>query len=347
MTSGVKRRSLLAMVAGTAIAAPTITGAKPTLSFIGFGGEYENALQKTLFEPFERATGIKVVRGTGEPSIPIMAEQLHTGVVHTDLMTIPDRMLRLAVQEGLLQPLDFGIIKPGDIPKARVTEHSVAHAAFAMALTYSLRAFPSDPPRTWQDFWSIERYSGSRALFDGPTYTLEFALIADGVPKDELYPLDVERAFRSLDRIRRAVMVWWTAFSRPGDLFKYSNLTMSPWSRAVSLIVNYQMRLGLSYIGAALTFENWVVPTRAPNAGNAMKFIAWAIAPERQAAFANLMGWGPTSPKALPLVGKRMQTYLPTDPQNAAAAFEFDGGWWAANARSVGEQWFEWRLRGG
>ncbi|ODV43375.1 hypothetical protein AWV79_17990 [Cupriavidus sp. UYMMa02A] len=38
---------------------------------------------------------------------------------------------------------------------------------------------------------------------------LEFALLADGVPKDKLYPIDVQRALKSLDRIKKNVVKWW------------------------------------------------------------------------------------------------------------------------------------------
>lgn len=345
--TAVSRRSLFALTAGTVIAAPSILGGTSgDLKFSGFGGEYEEAQAKTLFKPFEKQTGIRVDRLPTQPSIARMAEQLHAGTVNTDLMTLPDRMLRVAIQEKLLQPLDFRTIKARDIPVKLVTDHSVAHSTLAMQLTYSTLAFPSDPPMTWADFWNVERFPGSRALFDGPTYTLEFALLADGVEKEDLYPLDIDRAFRSLARIRPAVTWWWTSFTRPGDLFKYQNLAMSPWTRAVPLIVNYEMPLSVSYQGALLTNENWVVPSHAPNISNAMRFIAWAIEPKQQAAFANQIGWGPTDPRALAFVSPLMKPLLPTSPQQLGKTIEFDAAWWATNARSVGERWFEWRLQG-
>ena len=52
------------------------------------------------------------------------------------------------------------------------------------------------------DYWDAKKFPGPRGMYNAPTYILEFALIADGVPKDKLYPLDVPRAFKSLDRIK-------------------------------------------------------------------------------------------------------------------------------------------------
>ena len=41
------------------------------------------------------------------------------------------------------------------------------------------------------------------------TPNLEFALIADGVPMDKVYPIDIDRAFKSLSRIKSAVPKFW------------------------------------------------------------------------------------------------------------------------------------------
>src|SRR5260370_15646052 len=71
---------------------------------------------------------------------------------------------------------------------------------------------------TWADFWNTKRFPGGRSLRKDPRTTLEFALLADGVPIDKLYPLDVDRAFRSLDKIAPSVTVWWSSRHQPAHL---------------------------------------------------------------------------------------------------------------------------------
>jgi putative spermidine/putrescine transport system substrate-binding protein len=95
-------------------------------------------------------------------------------------------------------------------------------------------------------------------------------------------------------------------------------ITMPPWTRAISLIMEGEP-LAISYEGAALPFEAWVVPTGAPNADNAMKFINWALQPKPQAEL--------------------------TDPENVRKGFFLNGDWWAPNLDKVTEAWNEWRLR--
>src|SRR3546814_19993340 len=64
-----------------------------------------------------------------------------------------------------------------------------------------------------------------------PKYSLEFALMADGVPADQVYPTlrtprGVDRAFRKLDEIKPNV-VWWSSISQVPDLLGSREVVMS------------------------------------------------------------------------------------------------------------------------
>ena len=63
----------------------------------------------------------------------------------------------------------------------------------------------------WADFWNVEAFPGKRSLPDNPSITLPLALLADGIPIDKIYPIDLDRAFASLKKIRPHVSVWWTS----------------------------------------------------------------------------------------------------------------------------------------
>ncbi len=56
-------------------------------------------------------------------------------------------------------------------------------------------------PQTWADMWDSKTFPGERAFpnFDDPWRVMAAALLADGVSREELFPLDVERALRKLD----------------------------------------------------------------------------------------------------------------------------------------------------
>ena len=94
--------------------------------------------------------------------------------------------------------------------------------------------------------------------------------------------------------------VWWTQFPQPGVLLRAGEITMTPWTRSITFILEGEP-LGISYDGAALTYEAWVVPTGAPNAENAMKFINWALQPKPQAELTKYVAFGPTNRNATPV----------------------------------------------
>ncbi len=338
-----------AAVATASLAFPSVVrrarAAKNELVFVGFGGSYQEGQTKALFEPFERETGIKVVQTTGVDLAKLRA-QVQSKNVEWDLISIPDRLRYTAVRDGLLQPLDYKVINAKDVIPQLVTEYAVGGVTIAMQLTYSTNAFPQGKPQpqTWQDVWDVKKFPGPRGFYNAPPYVLEFALIADGVPKDKLYPLDVARALKSLDRIKAAVKVWWTQFPQPGVLLKSGEIVMTPWTRAASFILEGEP-LGIAWEGAAITYEAWVVPKDAPNAANAMKFINFAIQPTPQAELTKYIAFGPTNPKAMPMVGPKVRPLLPSEPENFAKGFLLSGDWWGPNLDKVTEQWNEWRLK--
>jgi putative spermidine/putrescine transport system substrate-binding protein len=345
-----RRRLLAATTAGTAaLAMPSsITGARAAaneLVFVGFGGSYQEGQTKAMFEPFEKETGIKVVQTTGVDLAKLQA-QVQSKNTEWDLISLPDRQRYTAVRDGLLQKLDYKVIDARDTMPALVTDHAVGAVTIPMLLTYSTKAYPTPDkaPKTWLDFWDVKKVPGPRGMYNAPPYILEFALIADGVPKDKVYPIDVPRAFKSLDRIKSGVRVWWSQFPQPGVLLNSGEITMTPWTRGISLILEGQP-LGVSYDGAALTFESWVVPTGAPHAENAMKFINWALQAKPQAELTKYIAFGPTNKNAMQYVNPKLVPLLSSTPENIEKGFFLSGDWWGPNLEKVTEQWNEWRLQ--
>ena len=352
MRTTITRRRFLATSASVALAtgvaghrAPARASSKNELVFVGFGGSYQDGQTKALFEPFEKETGIKVVQTTGVDIAKLRA-QVQSKNVEWDLISIPDRLRYTAVREGLLQKLDYKVINAKDVMPELVTEHAVGCVTIPMLLTYSTKAYPTadKAPKTWMDFWDAKKIPGPRGMYSAPTYMLEFALIADGVPKDKLYPLDVPRAFKSLDRVKSAVKVWWTQFPQPGVLLKSGEITMTPWTRSISFVLEGEP-MAISYEGAALTFEAWVVPTAAPHGENAMKFINFALQAKPQAELTKYIAFGPTNKNAMQHVNPKLQPLLSSNPENIKKGFFLSGDWWGPNLGKVTEQWNEWKLK--
>ena len=88
-----------------------------------------------------------------------------------------------------------------------LTSCGVASVAWSTAIAFDRQAFGKAQPTKIADLLDIQHFPGKRALPDGPRYTLELALLADGVQPDDVYrelgtPAGVDRAFAALDKIK-------------------------------------------------------------------------------------------------------------------------------------------------
>ena len=311
------------------------------------GGSYEEATVKAIFEPFTKATGIEVVK---VPATLGKVLAMHeAGNMELDVMDAGELGVFSLSQKGALDKINYKAWKltnPDDIDPAVRRDDMVADIFFSSVLGYNNQTFPTGKqPRSWAEFWDIKKFSGPRMLADiaSGAVDLEFALLADGVPKDKLYPLDVPRALKSLDRIKGDIKVWWSQFPQPGVLLKSGEITATPWTRSISFVLEGEP-MGISYEGGALTYEAWVVPKGAPHTDNAMKFINFALQPKPQAELTKYIAFGPTNSKATPLVDPKLRPLLSSDPDNVKKGFLLSGDWWGPNLDKVNEKWNEWRL---
>lgn len=342
------RRGFLGVAVGLSagIAMPAITrtarAQSRELVFVGFGGAYQEGQAKALFAPFERETGIKIVQTTGVELARLKA-QVTSKNVEWDLISLPDRLRYTAVGEGLLEKIDYSRFATDDLLKETVSEYCCGGVTFAAQLTYNSEAFAQGPaPSTWADVWDTAKFPGRRGMLAGVTYMLEFALLADGVPKDQLYPLDIERALKSLDKVKRDA-IWWTQFPQVEQMLLSREVVMSPWTRGVSLQLGGKP-IRVSYEGAAISYEGWVIPKGSKNYDAAMRFIEFATRPDRQAELTKYIAYGPTNRKAFPLVDPKTMALLPSEPGNFSKGFLFNGDWWGPNLSKVTERFTEWRL---
>ncbi len=70
---------------------------------------------------------------------------------------------------------------------------------------------PGEPiPETWADMWDTEKFPCERAFpnFNDTWRVMAAALLTDGISRDELFPLDIDRALAMLDKIRPTVSLW-------------------------------------------------------------------------------------------------------------------------------------------
>ncbi|MEJ7902454.1 MAG: extracellular solute-binding protein, partial [Thermomicrobiales bacterium] len=174
-----------------------------------------------------------------------------------------------------------------------------------------------------------------------PIGTLEFALLADGVSIDQLYPLDTVRAFASLDRVRDATEFYEDG-KTPVEFVRTGQAGLaSAWSVRTALpdvvsLVTPQWK------GGMLAGDSWVIPRGAPNTDVAMSFINFATRAVPTANYSRLQNFGPVNKGALAFLRDDIVASLPNEPGNFSGQFFQNWAYWAEQRESLTAQFEDW-----
>jgi putative spermidine/putrescine transport system substrate-binding protein len=169
------------------------------------GGPFAVAFQEAYYKPFRAATGIEAVgvAAAHEPTSQVKA-MVDSKTYTWDMALLSQAAADQLVKDGAyLERLDLD--NHPDVAEVRSEFRSpyfVGNDVYTAIIAYRTDAFKGKKaPVSWKDLWDVKGFPGRRSLRKHPFDTIEEALLADGVPKDKLYPCDVDRALRSLDRI--------------------------------------------------------------------------------------------------------------------------------------------------
>jgi putative spermidine/putrescine transport system substrate-binding protein len=321
-----------------------------TLSIASWGGDFEEAQGEAFFTPFQEQTGAEIQ--VKRADIDRMRDQVDEQTVTWDLITVEmGRVLSLA-REGYLTPIDYKVVDNTPLLPEFALQHGVGMACYSTVMIYSPEF--SHRPASWADFWNVPPLADGetplpehgRALPHSPVGSLEFALLADGVPVDELYPLDVERAFASLEKIQRNVLIWYEDGKLPVEMVLAGQAGMAAAWNVRANQFGENESLGMVWDGGMIAGDAWVIPTGAPNADVAMDFINFATRAVPSANFSRLVPYGPVNLNSLELLRADRAALLPTSPANLAVQFVQNWNWWADNLESIQERFNQWIIEG-
>ncbi|MEV3970537.1 ABC transporter substrate-binding protein [Streptomyces sp. NPDC050698] len=320
-------------------------GGKKRLVVSNSGGAYNDALTKAIYEPFTKETGI-TISTVNYQSAQVIA-QVKQGRPQVDLMDNGLLIFQKMARLDCLEPVDYDRlknVKGAGIAKAQLAEHAVGKNVWASVMAYRTDSLKR-APKSWEDFWNTDAFAGPRSLqsaeVDLPE--LEFALLADGVPMDGLYPLDVDRAFKSMSRIRGEVKKFWNTGALPAVLLgRKEVVATSLWGGRADELIKQGMPVAYQWNGARRMTNGWGIPKGADNTDAAYKLIDFSLRPEIQAGFAKLYSGSPVVPAAIKLLSEDDLVNQPTSPKNAKTGFDADVAWWDKNRDAVTKRWQEW-----
>jgi putative spermidine/putrescine transport system substrate-binding protein len=339
--------ALIACVAGGLANSVPARGEEEVVVFAGWGGNIQGGERKVFFDSFEKATGIKVIDIPGVELSKIKA-MVDSKNVEWDVAQALGMWVPQGEREDLWEPLDYSVIDKTGIPDALVEKYGVAISTFGQVLAYNTKAFaPGKEPKSWADFWDVERFPGKRGMLDEPRYNFEFALFAAGASPDQIYPIDMEKTFASLDRIKPHIHVWWKQWPQVPILLTSREIVMSPTSntRIVDVRKTEGAPLEIVWNKSLMTVDYLSVPRGAPHKENAMKLINWMANAKLQAAYARTMGIGPSNVLAMDQLTQTEREELASYHYQKGEMVLVNSAWWAANGEKAVEAWTKWKLK--
>ena len=310
------------------------------------GGSYGAALQKAVYTPFTQETGIKV-NVLNLDDAPLLA-QIKQGRPQCDLINNSMMSHHKYIEQGALETLDHDRIKSvksAKIPGSQVTDHAIGNSFYGQCIAYRTDAFGGRKPESWADFWDTKAFKGARSMVnpDGDLPELEFALLADGVPMDKLYPLDVDRAFKVLTRLRPHIKKFWDSGPLPGVLLSRQEVTMSTvWDGRIADLQKQGVPVARQLNGMRRQFQGYAIAKGAANVDGAYRLMDFSLRAEIQANIAKAFPSNPSSPVAYGKLTEDERNALAGAPKYYDKGFDADIDWWIKNEAAVTKRWLGW-----
>jgi putative spermidine/putrescine transport system substrate-binding protein len=320
------------------------------LTVISFGGANKAAQEKAYYAPFTKATGVKVVGGEYNGEMAKVKAMVDTKSVSWDVLEVESPELARGCDEGMFEKLDYSKIgNKADFVPGAAQSCGVGIFVWSTVLAYNADKLKVGPSG-WKDFWDVKKFPGKRGMRKGAKYTLEVALMADGVAAKDVYkvlatPAGVDRAFKKLDQLKPNIQ-WWEAGAQPPQYLVSGDVVMS--SAYNGRIANTQKEgknLKIVWAGGMYDFDSWAIPKGSPNKDAALKFIAFASKPENQKVYSQNIAYGPTNKKAVPLLDPKLVADLPTAPQNIKSGVAVDVAFWADFGESLEQRFNAWAAK--
>ncbi len=317
-----------------------------TLRVCSYGGSYQESQRKAFFQPFADKFGVKIIEASG-PDIAKIKAQVETKNYEWDVADLETRHIARGELEDLLEPIDTQVVDMSRLDKKAVRKCAAGNIFWTTSLAYNKKAIGDQaPPAGWADFWDVKNFPGPRALQDQAPFNLEFALIADGVPMDQIYPIDVDRAFKKMDQIKKHITVWWKNGAQQIQLLTSGEAYYaSAWNGRVNVAQKKGVPLEIVWEGGCLDLDWWCVPKGNPNKDLAMRFIDFALDAKRQGEqMQKYIAYGPTNLGAFEFITEDRARELPSYPENLKKQFAHDADYWGPKLAPLTERWKTWMI---
>jgi len=348
-------------LAGALMASEPAHAQSKDLTVVSWGGSYTRSQMLAYVKPYRKESGEWVAMETYNGGLDEIREQVETANVVWDVVDFELSDLVRGCNEGLLEKIDHASLPPGadgtpatdDFVPGAFTECGVGQTVWATVVAFNNEGVGGTAPSKLADFFDVKTYPGKRGLRRDPRVIMEWALLADGVPADQVYAAlatdeGQERAFAVLDRIKNSI-VWWETGSEPAQLLESGEVVMtSVWNgRMFGPIAEDGKPFTIIWDGQIWDIDSWGIPKGTDNMDKAMAFIRFSTGSTPLAEQTKYISYGPARKSAMAMVADSAKVLLPTAEENMANALQSDANWWADNHEALTAKFEAWLAKGG
>lgn len=305
-----------------------LPAAAENLTVVNNGGTAGMAFREAYYKPWAAKTGHTVTDDNFNQELARIRSQVETRNLIWDVVSVTAINEATACEEGLLEQIDWSTLldakdfeEVGGFGKCGLPNNFVSGG-----LVYDGDLIPADKaPRTWADFWNVERWPGKRGLLYRAEQTLEVALMADGVAPGEVMkvlagPGGADRAFRKLAELKPHIKWWKSGDESMQNILNREVAMTFAWNGRVATANkankrNLKIEFGAGHVSGS---QMIAVMKGTPRKDLAIEFIRFASAPGPQAEFSRVLSFAPASRSAYPLLSEAEKTTLPSGHMNMA-----------------------------
>lgn len=342
--------SVIASVFCASLPSGVCAQAQP-LVVVGWGGASQAAHRQAYWNSFERLYRQPVQEASWHGGIGVIRTKVLSRKVNWDVVQVEAEDLLLGCEEGLFEVLDWNLLGGRDQFIAGASDDcGVGAMVGSYLIGYDAARLPVGP-RSWSDFWDVRRFPGKRGMRKTPKYTLEIALLADGVPPTEVYTVlatsgGLERAFAKLDELRPHI-VWWSSSSQVPDLLASGEVIMSVATPGRLYMANRGDGRQFRFVweGNLTAVDFWAILKGSRHKAAALQLIAHMTRPELQSRLPSYIPTGVTRKAALPLVDPAIVPFTPSDERHRRVSLAIDPEFWIENVDQLNQRFFAWVAR--
>lgn len=344
----IDRRSFLTALAGLGLAVAIRPGAASAeaneIVVCNWGGAALEAFQKAYGEPFTKKSGIPVVIDGAGPETGAIRAMVDSKNVTWDATDGGMTDALVLGKGGYVEPIDYSIVDKSLVGDGLAAEFGICNYTYSNVLAYDSKKL-SSAPASWADFFDLEKFPGKRTMCKWIQGQLEAVLLADGVKPQDIYPLDVDRAFKKLEPLLPN-LIFWESGAQSQQLFRDGEVVMGNiWHTRANLLRKETPQFTWTWNNNLMFASAWSVPKGNPAGKKVFDFINSSMEPEGQITLLRIMGNGPSNPKALALMTEEDKAVYSLAPENAKTGLKISAQYYADNEAALQNKFLDFISR--